>query len=46
MYFSVLLSDGRDAQSFSPVFQTKYAEQEWKEIDPSGFDRQENTGKN
>ena len=31
-------------QSFFPVFQTKYAEQEWKEIYPSGFDRQENTG--
>lgn len=32
-------------QSFLPVFQTKYAEQEWKEIYPSGFDCQENTGK-
>ena len=32
-------------QSCLPVFQTKYAEQEWKEIYPSGFDCQENTGK-
>ena len=34
-----------EMQSFLPVFQTKYAEQEWKEIYPSGFDCQENTGK-